>query len=188
MKKILVIGDSISMGYTPHLAAAVAGRATATHPPENCGHSRFVRERIETWVGAGGWDVITVNAGLHDIRRSRPNGTLQVPLAEYRDNMENVLSFVTNQARNVIWVTTTPVLEERQRVAQSFDRLNSDIHAYNAAARAIAEALSLPVCDLHGWVLAQGAAETLRQDGVHLTDEGYAGAAGYLVAAIEKYI
>src|ERR1035438_8095801 len=36
LPRILLIGDSISMGYTPLVREAFAGKANVHHPPENC--------------------------------------------------------------------------------------------------------------------------------------------------------
>ena len=68
--KVLVLGDSISMGYTPFLKRQLMGVADVRRPRCNCGATQFyLRERggMKDWVGTNRWDVITVNAGIWDI-------------------------------------------------------------------------------------------------------------------------
>ncbi|MBQ5794439.1 MAG: SGNH/GDSL hydrolase family protein, partial [Kiritimatiellae bacterium] len=70
LPKVLVLGDSISMGYTPFLKRQLAGVADVRRPKCNCGATQFyLRERggMKSWVGTNKWDVITVNAGIWDI-------------------------------------------------------------------------------------------------------------------------
>ena len=70
LPKVLVLGDSISMGYTPLLKRQLLGIADVQRPKCNCGASQFyLRERggMKDWVGTNKWDVITVNFGIWDI-------------------------------------------------------------------------------------------------------------------------
>ena len=47
---IVLIGDSIRMGYQDHVASELAGRAEVWVPEENGGDSRNVLAHLDQWV------------------------------------------------------------------------------------------------------------------------------------------
>lgn len=80
LPNVLVLGDSISIGYTPFLRKRLEGVANVCRPPCNCGATQFYfRERngLKDWLGTNRWDVITVNCGIWDFcyMRGDPVGT-----------------------------------------------------------------------------------------------------------------
>ena len=68
LPRILLIGDSISMGYTPLVREAFAGKANVHHPPENCEDTGRGLAHLDDWLGEKKWDVIHFNFGLHDLK------------------------------------------------------------------------------------------------------------------------
>ena len=69
---ILLLGDSISIGYTPFVQQMLKGKANVVRPmqkdgkrPENCAYAANGVTRIEAWLGDTKWDVIHFNFGLH---------------------------------------------------------------------------------------------------------------------------
>src|SRR5262245_3404417 len=42
LPRVLLIGDSISMGYTPAVRKLLEGKANVQHPPENCRSTRQI--------------------------------------------------------------------------------------------------------------------------------------------------
>ena len=69
LPNVLVLGDSISIGYTPFLQKRFAGVANVSHPPCNCCSTQhYLRNDggLKAWVGTNRWDVITVNCGIWD--------------------------------------------------------------------------------------------------------------------------
>jgi len=83
MRRILIIGDSISMGYTPHVQEQLAGRAEVRRC-EGAGDTRHVLRELETWFSWGPFDVVHLNAGLHDIKRNRQSGQTRCPCRSTR--------------------------------------------------------------------------------------------------------
>ena len=80
LPNVLILGDSISMGYTPFVKKRLAGVANVSRPKCNCAATQFYfRERngMKDWVGTNRWDVITVNCGIWDIcyMKGDPVGT-----------------------------------------------------------------------------------------------------------------
>ena len=48
--KVLIIGDSISIGYTPYVQEALAGKATVVHNEGNAGHTGIGLNKIHDWL------------------------------------------------------------------------------------------------------------------------------------------
>ncbi len=169
---VVLIGDSIRMGYQDHVASQLAGRAEVWVPEENGGDSRNVLAHLDQWVLARQPDVVHVNCGLHDLKRAFGAGS-EVPLAEYERNVREILQRLQRELNGaVVWATTTPVDENWHHQNKGFDRLEADVEGYNAAARAVAVDLGVPIDDLFAVVEREGKAQLLTQDGVHFTEEG----------------
>ena len=67
LPRVLLIGDSISEGYTLPVRKLLQGRANVQRIPQNGGPTKLGIENIERWLGVGKWDVIHFNWGLHDL-------------------------------------------------------------------------------------------------------------------------
>ncbi|OGV53377.1 MAG: hypothetical protein A2X49_04285 [Lentisphaerae bacterium GWF2_52_8] len=105
LPSVLVIGDSISLGYTPILRQALKGKANVFHPPTNCGSGSMHKDNLHRWLGVftesdRKWDVITFNFGHWDSKDSKE---------EYLKNLQNDIDLLTKTGAKLIWVTTTPV-------------------------------------------------------------------------------
>ena len=169
---IVLIGDSIRMGYQNHVASQLAGRAEVWAPKPNGGDSRNVLAHLDQWVLARQPDVVHVNCGLHDLKRAF-GATSAVPLDEYERNVRQMLQRLQRELNGaVVWATTTPVDENWHHQNKGFDRLEADVEAYNATARAVAVDLEVPIDDLFAVIECEGKAQLLTQDGVHFTAEG----------------
>jgi len=79
--KVLILGDSISMGYTQPLRDRLGDSAHVHRPmraggtrAENCEGTTKGVEAIDRWleIDGGSFDVIHFNFGLHDIKRVDP--------------------------------------------------------------------------------------------------------------------
>ncbi len=172
--KVVLIGDSIRLGYQETVRRELTGLAEVWAPEENGETSRNVLAHLPEWVLSQGPTMVHLNCGLHDVKRAPDTNALLVPLEEYRANVRQLLEQVRQGTpATVIWATTTPVNEAWHQAQKSFARFNADIRAYNAAAVAIAQALGLPVDDLFTVVMDAGRDRYLSADGVHFTDEGY---------------
>ncbi|MHC4285022.1 MAG: alpha/beta hydrolase fold domain-containing protein [Planctomycetota bacterium] len=89
MPRVLLIGDSISIGYTLPVRKLLADKANVHRVPTNARHTGIGLENIHKWLGDGKWDVIHFNWGLHDLcyrsrdaknrsRRDKVNGSLDL--------------------------------------------------------------------------------------------------------------
>ena len=135
---VVLIGDSIRMGYAPVVAEKLKGVAEVVSAAENGGDSRNVLKNLDAWAIAPKPAVIHFNAGLHDLKADKKTGTHQVELDAYRANLEKIVKRLEAEtSARLIFATTTPVIDERHRAARPFSRTEADVEAYNRAALAI---------------------------------------------------
>ena len=117
LPRVLLIGDSISIGYTVPVRELLAGVANVHRPPTNCGPTTRGLEQLDAWLGEEKWDVIHFNFGLHDLKHiddagrmvSPRDGTRQVPPAMYARNLRQIVKRLQETGASLIWCTTTPV-------------------------------------------------------------------------------
>src|SRR5260221_7460827 len=67
LPRVLLIGDSISMGYTLPVRELLQGKANVHRIPENGSSTPVGVAKLKAWLGDGKWDVIHFNWGLHDL-------------------------------------------------------------------------------------------------------------------------
>ena len=172
-RSVLIIGDSISMGYTPAVAALLADRAEVVHNPGNGGDSDNVAAHLQAWLKEVPGEVVHFNCGLHDVKCHPDPPRLQVPLERYRQNLSAIVQRLGRTGAALVWASSTPVVEDRHaRRGCGFDRFNRDVEAYNAAAEGVVTGAGIHVNDLHAAVVAAGAETLIGADGVHMTEEG----------------
>lgn len=174
LPRVLLLGDSIRLGYQPRVAECLAGIARVVGPEANGGDTRNLLAHLDAWALGRDPAIVHVNAGLHDIKRARGGGMPQVSPEEYARNVHALLSRLRGETRaRIVWATMTPVDESRHTERKVFDRYLADVQAYNAAAVAVAESLGVAVNDLYAQAIRLGGSDLLWEDGIHFTDDGY---------------
>ena len=103
LPKVLLIGDSVSRGYTQAVRKELQGKANVHRAPENCGPVANGLRKIEIWLGQGNWDVIHFNFGIHD---------RATPLSDYAKRLEEFLERMEKTGAKVVWASTTPIPED----------------------------------------------------------------------------
>src|SRR5438270_1565554 len=68
LPRVLLIGDSISIGYTIPTRELLKGKVNLHRIPTNGGSTKDGLANIDKWLGKGKWDVIHFNWGLHDLK------------------------------------------------------------------------------------------------------------------------
>jgi lysophospholipase L1-like esterase len=164
LPRVLLIGDSISMGYTLPTRELLKGKANVHRPAENCGPTTRGVENLDKWLGDGRWDVIHFNFGLHDLKYI--DGKPQVPLADYEKNLRQIVARLKRTGAKLIWCSTTPVPKK-----SSPPRHNENVLAYNAAAKKIMESEGIPIDDLYAFALPQ-IKKIQHPNNVHFTNAG----------------
>jgi lysophospholipase L1-like esterase len=170
---VVLVGDSIRMGYAPLVAKLLDGKAIVISPAPNGEDSGNVLRHLDEWVIKERPDVVHMNAGLHDLKLTDTN--YQVPLDAYEKNLKTILERLHKETKaKVVFATTTPILDKLHAQRKvGFDRFESDVEKYNTAAVSIMKQAGVPINDLHRLV-DRGAKEKLMSgDGTHYTPEGY---------------
>jgi len=180
---IYLLGDSISAGYAPGVATALAGLAVVRLRPDNGKDSRNLLARAPEWLGAERYAAIHVNCGLHEIKRPKLAPELPISLDEYEANLRRLIPMLRRSAPVVVWARTTPVIDNVV-TRKSFARFSRDVDDYNVVADRVMADLGVPINDLNGAILNAGADLCLSPDGVHMTEFGYSILAGRVADAL----
>lgn len=182
-KKVLLLGDSISIGYTPFVQDMMKHLALVSRPmlpdgsAENCEGTTNGVQNINRWIGDTKWDLIHFNFGLHDLKHvdpttgknsDNPADPLQADLKVYKNNLKQIVEALMLTGADLIFATTTPypdavtnplrdpgMSEKYNRVAiQIMNRNNIDINDLYTFAKPRLQEIQLP-------------------NNVHFTEEGY---------------
>ncbi len=166
LPRVLLLGDSISVGYTLPVREKLAEEANVHRAPQNCGPTSRGVANLEAWLGDGEWDVIHLNFGLHDLKKLE-DGSCQVPIEQYEENLEQIVVRLKQTGAEVVWASTTPVPDP----VNGPPRASEDAIAYNQVAAAVMTEHSVAIDDLYGFALPQlGVIQ--RPENVHFSREG----------------
>jgi hypothetical protein len=158
--RVLLLGDSISMGYTPFVKEMLKDEAVVVRAMredgrvENCAGTTHGVGRIEAWLAleGGEWDVIHFNFGLHDLKAvdpatgkasPNPEHPRQADLPTYRKQLAEIVKKLKQSEATLVFATTTPV---PSKTVKPF-RDPEDVIRYNTAAKEIMAAEGVVVDD-----------------------------------------
>lgn len=194
MKKILLLGDSIRMGYCGFVRELLSGKCEVLYPAENGRFLQYTLRQLQDWKAElapeGDIDVVHWNNGLWDVGHLGVGKTGEAEAAtagkkangfEYEEDSltplpvyEYMLGRVHRRIRTlfpaakVVFACTTPALEDQ--CPEALRRSNAEIRAYNEAARRLLAPEGVLFNDLYAF-----SAERLNgfhSDWVHYNDEG----------------
>ena len=159
--RVLILGDSISIGYTPFVQNMLAEEAVVIRPtrterntPENCAGTDSGIANIDRWlkIDGGNWDVIHFNWGLHDLKHVDPTtgknskkltDPFQSDPADYEKQLREIVEKLKRTGAELICCTTTPVPPGCEPLR------NADAQEeYNRIATRIAKENDIPINDL----------------------------------------
>lgn len=170
---VLLIGDSISIGYTLPVRERLAGEANVHRIPTNGGPTTRGLEHLNEWLGESDWDVIHFNWGLHDLKyiddkaqlTDPADGRQQVPPDEYEANLSRLVEQLQQTGATLIWCSTTPVPDG------AAGRVPGDENRYNEIAARVMKKYDVGTDDLCSF--AQSRLDDIqRPANVHFTPEG----------------
>ena len=165
-KEVFVLGQSVSLQwgeyFQKYLGKGYAYRhKTGQEAPlrhcvaiqsENGGDSRAVLQYLDLMKADLHPDMLLVGAGLHDIRRNRSNGTIQVSLSEYRENLERIIERGRECSMHLVWMTTTSFDESAHNDrAEGHLRFLEDNIAYHDAAVSVMNRSHIPFVDIRAF-------------------------------------
>lgn len=184
LPKVLIIGDSISIGYTPLVTQMLQKEAVVKHHKGNAGPTDNGLKRLDQWLGSDPmpgsekWDVIHFNWGLHDLcyrhpesktqgHRDKVNGTLTTSLDQYEKNLDELVTRLKTTGAALIWAHTTVVPEEEE------GRFVGDDKKYNDVATKVMKKHGIPINDLNALTTGFPSSLFRARGDVHFTQEGY---------------
>jgi len=173
LANVLIIGDSISIGYFPPARELLKDKAVVIHNRGNAQHTRFGLEKLDTWLGQTKWDVIHFNHGLHDLKYVDENGKNvsvgkgrpQIPIGQYEKNLDELVKRLKRSGAELIFATTTPVPDG------TGIRVKGDAKKYNVAAKRVMKKHGIAVNDLYSFAMPR-LAEIQRPHNVHFHETG----------------
>ncbi len=177
LPKVLIIGDSISIGYFPVVKESLKGVAGVTRPNENCGDTPRGLRFLDKWLGDTKWDVIHFNWGLWDLcyrnpesknqgNRDKVNGKLSVTPEDYEKNLNTLVDRLQKTGATLIWASTTLVPEGEA------GRFVGDDVKYNATAAKVMTERGIPINDLHALSATFPAEMFVKPGDVHFKKTG----------------
>jgi len=172
MKKVLLLGDSIRMGYDKYVKEALESTAEVVYPHENCQFAQYVLRHLEPWKRQleldENVDVVHWNAGLWDTLRNFDEDVLTPPEV-YREFINRCCKKIKLLFPNakVIFATSTPVLEHK--FSKESYRLNKDVREFNRIAVEECLKYGFAIDDLYA--VAEKFPEEYYSDCTHLRTE-----------------
>jgi lysophospholipase L1-like esterase len=169
LPKVVLIGDSIRMGYAPFVIEAFKGKATVISNKANGGDSARVLANLDDWAISEQPDVVHFNCGLHDLKVSRKTQQPQIPFDQYESNLKKIVERLQKETKaKLIFATTTPIVDSRHAKRKGeFDRREADVLRYNEVAEKVMKDANVEINDLHALVVKEGSEKMLRSDGTH---------------------
>jgi lysophospholipase L1-like esterase len=198
LPNVLILGDSISIGYYPFVKDALEGKVNLHRPTlpqggfENCAGTTHGVSKIKEWIGDTQWDLIHFNFGLHDIKHidpqtgknsSRFDDPQQASPEQYEKNLDFIVQKLKKTNAKLIFATTTPYPDSNLKPARK-----PGMHkVYNTVARHVMEKHNVYINDLHAFVLPR-IQELQRPQNVHFSELGSQELAKIVVKTILKYL
>lgn len=162
LPRVLLIGDSVSMGYTLRVRDILEDEANVQRIPANGDSSTQGLANIDSWLGTTHWDLIHFNFGIHDAKLDE-SGVAQTTLAQYAHNLRALVSRLLETGAKLIFATTTPTPSPSDRYGDSAP--------YNAVAVPIMQQNSVAIDDLYSAMLPHFASWAEPND-VHFKSAG----------------
>ncbi len=180
LPRVLLIGDSISIGYTQPVRDILKGKANVHRIPTNGGPTKNGTANIEKWLGTGKWDVIHFNWGIHDLK-FMPDGKRQVEPDDYEKNLRTLVARMKTTGAKLIWATTTPIPDGELVPSRRFGK----VPEYNGIAKKVMTENGVAIDDLNAAITPR-IAELQNAKDVHYKAEGYAFLAKQVAASIQS--
>lgn len=196
LPNVLILGDSISIGYTPFVQELLAGKANVYRPtlenkqPENCSGTTKGVANVDRWIDDLKWDIIHFNFGLHDLKHvnpetgensSNPKDPQQAVIKQYKKNLEEIVGKLKMTGAKLIFATTTPYPD----VTNGPLRKPGMSAKYNKAAVKIMNRNNIEINDLYAFMLPR-MTELQLPNNVHFNPEGYKALAEKVAERIEE--
>ncbi len=190
MKKVLLLGDSIRMGYDDFVKKELKECEVFYESEDN---GRFIT--YEIWMfnnlnsRFGPFDVVHFNAGYWDMNREGPNGEPETPLEDYVHNLKRLIRLIRATKAIPVFATTIPIYDNpfKDGEYEPTNYQNAWVIEYNKAALEVMEEEGVKVNDLYSLLLKEKR-YCKCYDSLHLTEEGYKKCAKQVAQVVREVI
>ncbi|HPA17036.1 MAG TPA: SGNH/GDSL hydrolase family protein [Verrucomicrobiae bacterium] len=171
LPRVLLIGDSVSRGYTLDVRRATAGKANIHRAPENCGPTANGIKKLGIWLGDGHWDLIHFNFGIHDRK---------APAADYEKRLREIVARLRATKARLLWASSTPLPDSKEYS-------DADIVEKNAIASKVMSEAGVPTDDLYAFAKPH-LAEWQNPGDCHFNAKGYEALGGRVAETILAHL
>lgn len=178
LPNVLIIGDSISIGYTLAVRKSLKGKADVFRPITNCAHSGLGVQKVKQWLGDKKWDVIHFNFGIWDTHCMYNNKIVsnrskykkedlrrRYTTEQYVDNLSEIVAILQKTGAKLIWASTTPYVSYGEDTKLLVIENNKE-------AKKLMDKERITVNDLHTLALPN-LKKWQSGDGCHFKKQGY---------------
>lgn len=178
MKKVLLLGDSIRMGYDEYVKELLKDKCEVYYDEDNGRFSSYTLwQANQFFKNHGKFDVVHWNNGYWDMNVEAPMTDAMHPIEEYIHFLKRIIGEIRRNGAEIIFATTTPILckgsaLDNTGVGINISYDNDWVIKYNVAAKKLMAEENITVNDLYELML-KGENYYKCEDLLHLTQEGY---------------
>ena len=170
--QILLIGDSIRMGYCQNVKNELENEAEVLFPEGNCRCTAFVMESLPAWLTMCDPErlaAVHFNCGHWDAARFLDDGLPVTPLSVYAENVGRILSYLKRRFpdAHISFATTTPMNPDPEKA--NVGRTTDELREYNRVGIEAAKKAGADIDDL--FALTENWPTEAFLDYCHFTDE-----------------
>lgn len=182
MKKVLLLGDSIRLGYQSYVEENLKEIAQVVGSEDNGRFSSYTLWGVNLWIKEFGKpDIVHWNNGLWDLHHEVPMVEALTSVDIYIENLRRIINELKRTGAKIIFATTTPV------PVDAAGRSNAEIDSYNDKAVELMEKNNIEVNDLNA-LIKEDMDSYICEDRLHLTELGYKKCAEKAAETIKKYL
>jgi len=178
-KNVLLLGDSLRMGYEPVVRKILEDVAVVSGPNENGRWAAYTLNSLRFWLDQFEKpDVIHWNNGLWDLGDDYHLGRPFSLPEEYESALERTITVLNKlfPGAKIIMATTMPTDNPD----------SSDIENYNEILKLVASRHNIEVNDL--FPIPKNNVALIGPDHIHLTDEGFNIVGKQVALVVSKYL
>jgi len=179
MKKVLLLGDSIRMGYDEYVKELLKDKCEVYYDDEDNGRfsAYTLWQANQFFKEHGKFDVVHWNNGYWDMNVEAPMTDAMHPIDEYIHFLKRIIEEIRRNGAQIIFATTTPILKsgstlDNTGTGMEISYNNDWVVQYNNAAKKLMAEENITVDDLYSQMLKDKNYYKC-EDMLHLTEEGY---------------
>lgn len=185
LPRVLIIGDSISIGYTPRVRKILNGRANVHRPKTNCKWSAFGDQKINEWIGNEKWDLIHFNFGLWDWYGWSQE--IKANPRSYSKSLDNIVQNLKKSGAKLVFAMTTPPCVGPEKNA-GIKISKARAKQFNQAALRVMKKHGVMVNDLYALIENEQKRYQLGENDVHYNESGRDLLAAQVATFIKKQL